>query len=201
MPRQGIALVVSAPSGAGKSTLIHKLLEEFPRFSYSISCTTRAPREGEVDGRDYHFLSMDEFVKRRRENYFAEWAEVHGNCYGTPLEPARASIAAGQDLIFDIDVQGAAQLKRTLADALFLFILPPSLAELERRLRNRGTDSEETIQKRLHNATHEMEEAHWYDALIVNDDLEQAYDAFRACYIAATLSPKKNAHLLAAILN
>lgn len=198
--RKGIALVLSAPSGAGKSTLTQRLRSEFPNFGYSISCTTRQPRAGEIDGRDYHFISHEEFERRRTANYFAEWAEVHGNYYGTPLAPLREMLDKGQDVIFDIDVQGAAQMKLTLAEALFVFILPPSMLELENRLRSRGTDSEETIARRMANATGEMREAHWYDALVVNDDLDRAYDALRATYLAATLAPARNNGLVDAIL-
>ena len=140
MNRLGIALVISAPSGTGKTTLIKRLRKEFPNFGYSISCTTRAPREGEVDGKDYHFLSRERFVELRDQGHFAEWAEVHGNFYGTPLPPVREMLAKGQDILFDIDVQGAAQLRKNMPDARFLFILPPSMEELERRLRGRGLD-------------------------------------------------------------
>ena len=198
--RKGIALVMSAPSGAGKSTLTHKLLNEFPHFGYSISCTTRKPRAGEVDGRDYHFISHEEFDRRRAENLFAEWAEVHGNFYGTPLAPLREMLDNGQDVIFDIDVQGAAQMKLNLAEALFVFILPPSMSELENRLRSRGTDDEETIARRMANAAGEMAEARWYDAVVVNDNLDRAYDELRAAYLAATLAPARNTGLVDAIL-
>ena len=173
MNRLGIALVISAPSGTGKTTLIKRLRKEFPTFGYSVSCTTRAPRDGEVDGRDYHFLSRERFVELRDQGHFAEWAEVHGNFYGTPLPPVREMLAKGQDILFDIDVQGAAQLRKNMPDARFLFILPPSVEELERRLRGRGLDSEEVILRRLANARAEMQEAPHYDALIVNDDLEE----------------------------
>ena len=149
MNRLGIALVISAPSGTGKTTLIKRLRKEFPTFGYSVSCTTRAPRDGEVDGRDYHFLSRERFVELRDQGHFAEWAEVHGNFYGTPLPPVREMLAKGQDILFDIDVQGAAQLRKNMPDARFLFILPPSVEELERRLRGRGLDSEEVILRRL----------------------------------------------------
>lgn len=200
MSRSGIALVLSAPSGAGKTTLVGKLLAEFPRFGYSISCTTRAPRQGEQDGRDYHFLTHDEFLKRRDEGYFAEWAEVHGNFYGTPLAPVREMLKAGKDVLFDIDVQGAAQLKLSLAEAVFVFILPPGMEELEARLRKRGLDTEETIARRLANARVEMLEARWYDALVVNDDLSVAYDQLRSVCIAAGLAPVRNPALVERVL-
>ena len=198
--RQGIALVLSAPSGAGKTTLVRRLRAEFPGIGYSVSCTTRAPREGEVGGRDYNFLSRRDFEQRRDAGEFAEWAEVHGNLYGTPLAPVEAMLAEGRDALFDIDVQGAAQLKLNLEAATFVFILPPSMEELERRLRLRGQDDEADIERRLANARRELREAAWYDALVVNDDLDGAYDRLRAAYMAATLAPARNPRLVDALL-
>lgn len=200
-PRQGIALVLSAPSGAGKTTLVRKLLTEFPHIGYSISCTTRQPRAGEVNGKDYHFLTRATFERLRAENYFAEWAEVHGNLYGTPLGPVQDTLHQGRDLLFDIDVQGAAQLKLTMTEAVFAFILPPSMLELENRLRARGSDDEATINVRLDNARKELPEARWYDYIVVNDDLDKAYEALRALYLAAGLAPCRNPGLVEAILN
>lgn len=198
--RRGIALVLSAPSGAGKTTLIRRLTAEFPGLGYSVSCTTRAPREGEVDGKDYHFLSRAAFEERRAAGQFAEWAEVHGNLYGTPLAPVEAMLGEGRDALFDIDVQGAAQLRLNLEAATFIFILPPSMEELERRLRLRGQDDEATIERRLANARRELREAAWYDALVVNDDLDSAYDRLRAAYVAATLAPARNPRLVDSLL-
>ena len=200
MRREGIALVLSAPSGAGKTTLTKRLLADFPHFGYSVSCTTRQPRQEETHGKDYFFLSREEFERRRAEQSFAEWAEVHGNFYGTPLAPVKEMLRQSQDVLFDIDVQGAAQLKLTLEEATFVFILPPSMAELERRLRSRGMDDEDTIQRRMSNARREMLEARWYDALVVNDDLNAAYDALRAVYLAATLTPGRNSRLVEELL-
>ena len=140
--RSGVLLVICAPSGTGKTTLVQRLREEFPNFAYSISCTTRAPRGREVDGKDYHFLSVEEFLRRREAGYFAEWANVHGNYYGTPLAPVLETLKAGNDVLFDIDVQGAAQLRLTLPRGQYVFLFPPSMSELERRLRGRGTDDE-----------------------------------------------------------
>ncbi|MBB5142880.1 guanylate kinase [Desulfovibrio intestinalis] len=201
MPRKGIALVISAPSGAGKTTLVQRLLREFPQFGYSISCTTRQPRQGEVDGKDYVFLSREEFEQRRAQGYFAEWAEVHGNLYGTPLAPVKDSLQRGQDVLFDIDVQGAAQLKLSLAEAVFIFILPPSMTELERRLRSRALDDEATIERRMANARQEMLESRWYDALVINDDLDTAYDALRSVFVAASLAPFRSPDLPEALLD
>ncbi len=200
MPRQGIALVLSAPSGAGKTTLVQRLLRAFPLLGYSVSCTTRQPRQGEVDGKDYIFISREEFEQRRAEGYFAEWAEVHGNFYGTPLAPVKEKLRLGQDLIFDIDVQGAAQLKLSLTEAVFVFILPPSMTELERRLRSRGLDDEKTIERRLANAQQEILAARWYDALVVNDNLDVAYDGLRAVFVAASLAPNRNPKLSETVL-
>ncbi len=197
--RRGLPLVICAPSGAGKSTLIGMLRKEFP-LEFSISCTTRAPREGEMDGRDYWFVQRDEFLRRRDEGFFAEWAEVHGNFYGTPLKPVQDTLAAGRDVLFDIDVQGAAQLALTLPEARFLFILPPSLAELERRLRTRGTDSEASIRTRLANARTEIAQSHWFDVIVVNGDLALAYDQLRSFYVACTLRPALNPRLAALVM-
>jgi len=193
-------LVVCAPSGAGKTTLVKMLMEEFPQIGYSTSCTTRPPREGEVPGQDYTFVSQEDFLEFQRSGYFAEWAEVYGNFYGTPLNPTLNILRSGKDVLFDIDVQGASQLRLTLTSGRYVFILPPSLKVLEERLRGRAKDSEEAIQRRLMTARHEIREAHWFDAWIVNDDLRRAYDALRSIYIAATLEPKWRPLLLKNIL-
>ena len=198
--RAGVLLVVCAPSGAGKTTLIHRLREEFPSFGYSVSCTTRPPRAHEKNGEDYHFLSEEDFLERRAAGYFAEWARVHGNFYGTPLAPVRAMLEKGQDILFDIDVQGAAQLHLSLPGGTYAFLFPPSLAELELRLRNRGTDDEESIIRRLAAAKQEMRQAHWFDAWIVNDDLDRAYSDLRALFLAATLAPSRRPALATSIV-
>ena len=178
-------------SGTGKDTLYRELLDDgaLP-FERLVPCTTRPIRAGEQDGRDYHFITKTEFVSRRDSGFFAEWAEVHGNFYGTPLGAVQDMLAKGQDVIFDIDVQGASQLHLTLPDARFAFILPPSLEELERRLRKRGTESEESLRTRLSHARAEIAQAHWYDALVINDDLDEAYAELRAFYPASSLSPR-----------
>lgn len=187
--RSGIALVICAPSGTGKTTLIKRLLAEFPRFAFSLSCTTRPPRPNEVNGADYDFLTREEFERRRDAGFFAEWAEVHGNYYGTPLAATRELLSQGRDMLFDIDVQGASQLRRSVPGARLIFILPPSREELERRLRGRGTETEESIARRLAAAGAELTQAHWFNLWIINDDLEQAWQELRAAYVAASLSP------------
>ncbi|GAB7082125.1 guanylate kinase [Megalodesulfovibrio paquesii] len=189
--RPGLALVISAPSGAGKTTLVKRLTAEFPRFSYSISCTTRAPREGEVDGKDYHFLTREEFLTRRDQGYFAEWAEVHGNFYGTPLAGVCRQLQEGRDLLFDIDVQGALQLRPWLK-AFHLFILPPDLATLRQRLEQRGKDTPEIIERRMQNAAEEIRRAPLFDCQLVNDDLETAWQELRALYLYLDLQARNS---------
>lgn len=198
--RSGVALVVCAPSGAGKTTLVKRLLNEFDRFAYSVSYTTRPPREGEVDGRDYHFVQREKFRSLAEEGFFAEWAEVHGNYYGTPLAAVRENLAAGRDVLFDVDVQGAKQLRAGSLGARFVFVLPPSRQILEQRLRGRGTDSDEVVQRRLANALGELREAHWFDAVVINDDLEVAYDELRSLYISATCGMESRRPFLENIL-
>ncbi len=183
--RTGKLFILSAPSGAGKTTILKKVMADLPGLAFSISHTTRRPRPGEVDGSDYHFVSREQFEAMREEGHFWEWAEVHGNLYGTSRTAVMAQLASGLDVILDIDVQGAAMLRQCGdAQGAFLFIAPPSLQTLEQRLRGRQTESEETIGLRLHNAKNEMMAVAFYDYLIVNDALEQAIDTLRAIIIA-----------------
>lgn len=197
--RQGVPLILCAPSGAGKSTLVKKLCAEF-NLSFSVSCTTRTPREGEIDGVHYHFVGKEAFEEKIRRNEFAEWAVVHGNYYGTPLKPVLEQLERGKDMLFDIDIQGAAQLSLSLPRARFVFIFPPSMEILKQRLEKRGTDSMEVIEKRMKNAFGEIENAHWFEAWIVNDDLDKAYDELRAFYLSCTLNPKLRPQLLKSVL-
>ena len=186
MKRRGLLVVVSSPSGAGKTTLCHRLMNEFPQVKFSISYTTRKARAGERHGVDYNFVSADEFRRMRDAGEFAEWAEVHGNYYGTPRTEVDAALEGGKDVLFDIDWQGGRQLKAQFAkDAVMIWILPPSLEVLEQRLRRRATDSADVIESRLASAKRELAEYGNYDYLIVNDDLERAYGEIRSVYIAA----------------
>jgi len=169
-----LLLVISAPSGAGKTTLSRKLFETFPSLRPSISCTTRSPRPNERDGVDYFFVDDAKFDDLVEKGAFVEWANVHGRRYGTKRATIDEARAAGIDILLDIDCQGAAILKRQDLEAIFIFILPPSLEELENRLRKRATDSEESIRLRLHNARQEMASADWYDYIVINDDFDQA---------------------------
>ncbi|TVQ99398.1 MAG: guanylate kinase [Desulfovibrionales bacterium] len=185
--RQGVLLVISAPSGAGKSTLINKLRVEFNRLAFSVSYTTRLPREGEVDGREYHFVDPDMFSRLRETGELAEWAEVHGHFYGTSRPAVQRMLAEGRDVLFDIDVQGSRQLRQAFSQGAFVFLFPPSMQVLEQRLRGRGTESEQSVAQRLANARHELEQADSLDYWIINDNLEQAYQELRAVYLAETL--------------
>jgi guanylate kinase len=173
-------IVISAPSGAGKTTLCQRLLRDFSNLTLSISSTTRAPRGQELHGRDYFFLTREEFEEGIKAGKFLEWANVHGNYYGTSKTTIEAAFSSGKSVLLDIDVQGAASLRKAFPKESFsVFIAPPSLEVLEKRLRSRGTDSEETIQKRLRNAKKEMGEAGMFDHRIVNDDLDHAYEKLK----------------------
>lgn len=172
--RKGILFIVSAPSGAGKTTLIKKLLKVFPDIDLSVSHTTRSPRPGEIAGKDYHFVSARKFLARRARSGFAEWARVHGALYGTPSAPLERKLRRGRDVLLDIDVQGARKIKRQYPDAVSIFVLPPSLRELEHRLARRGTDRREIIRKRLENARREIREMVRYDYVVVNRELRRA---------------------------
>ena len=178
-------MIVSSPSGAGKTTLTRRLLEEFgPNLEFSVSYTTRPRRPGEVDGRDYKFVTPDEFEAMVRRNEFAEHAFVFGNRYGTAQAPIDAALAAGRDVIFDVDWQGGAALStRWPDDALKIFILPPDLATLASRLHSRATDAPDVIDRRLRKALDELGHYGEYRHLIVNDDLERAYQLLRAMYL------------------
>lgn len=180
-----ILFVLSAPSGAGKTTILKKVMAGLPGLVFSVSHTTRPPRPGEVAGRDYHFVSREGFQAIREGDPpgFLEWAEVHGNLYGTGRAEVERQLQAGRDIILDIDVQGALQV-RSAAAPVMIFIAPPSLAELEARLRKRGTESEDTIRLRLENARQEMQYTDHYDYLIINARLEEAIDSLRSIIVA-----------------
>ena len=181
LPSQaGCLCIVSAPSGAGKSTLCRILMERLPELRYSISTTTRPPREGEVDGRHYFFTDVETFKAGIQANKWAEWAEVHGNYYGTSAEFIDHERAAGRHVLLDIDVQGAAQLRVKYPDAITIFIMPPSLDVLRQRLEQRGADSPETIDKRMANARQEIAQRVAYQHTVVNDRLEESAEALVA---------------------
>jgi len=178
--RRGLMLILSSPSGAGKTTIARKLLESDPEIAMSVSVTTRPMRPGEVDGKDYHFVDQAEFDRMVEANEFFEWAPVFGHCYGTPKAEIRAGLKRGQDYLFDIDWQGTQQLhQKAETDVVPVFILPPSLDELRRRLIGRNTDSPEVIAARMARAQAEI--SHWdgYDYVVVNDDVDACYAKVR----------------------
>jgi len=184
MQREGVLFVISAPSGAGKTTLCKEIIDIFPDLRHSVSYTTRTPRPGEVHGRDYFFVGQDEFSRMVADGEFAEWAEVHGNLYGTSLSTLKQCRSQGIDLILDIDCQGAQQLKGRFDGGVYIFILPPSIAELRRRLDGRSSDTEEVIERRINNAAAEIKESRWYDYIIVNDKFSEAVEQLKSVLLA-----------------
>ncbi|KAB0680667.1 guanylate kinase [Aureimonas leprariae] len=186
--RRGIMLILSSPSGAGKSTIARRLMEEDPQFSLSVSVTTRGRRPSEVEGRHYHFIDAVEFSRRVLADELLEWAEVHGNSYGTPRAPVEEAMREGRDMLFDIDWQGAEQMQvRAKADIVSVFILPPTMEELRSRLVHRAEDAKDTIETRLRNARREIERWVDYDYVVVNHDLPQAYSEVKAIVAAERL--------------
>ena len=196
--RTGMILILSGPSGSGKSSIYKATIGDLGGIEFSVSCTTRQPRPGETDGVDYHFITRERFDELVAGHAFAEHAEVHGNCYGTLKSELLGRIRRGIDVLLDIDVQGAAQLRALCADSPefceaceFIFIMPPSFVELERRLRARGTETEESIRRRLANAKGEMDRSGEYDHIIVNDDLARASQEFASLIRGLRGDPKR----------
>lgn len=183
----GTLFIVAAPSGAGKTTLVGRLLAEDARVRHSISFTTRAPRTGEEDGREYHFIDVQRFLAMRERGEFAEWAEVHGNFYGTSRVWLDQRMQEGCDMVLEIDWQGAQQVRRQFPEAVGIFILPPSIAELENRLRRRGADSEDVIARRVAAALGEMRHVGEFDFVIINNDLDVALGELKAAVCASRL--------------
>ncbi len=186
--KRGVLFVFSGPSGVGKGTLKAKLFEEFAgRIAYSVSATTRGPREGEVNGKDYFFISRQEFERRVKNNEFLEHAEFAGNCYGTPRAYVEKLLDSGMNVVLEIDVQGALQVMKSMPECVSVFILPPSFEELEHRLRGRGTETEEKVRERLETAKRELPYAPQYDYQIVNGgDIEAAYQSLRDVFLKST---------------
>jgi guanylate kinase len=185
IPRRGLMLILSSPSGAGKSTLTRQLVEDQPDVRLSVSVTTRPKRASEIDGKHYRFITVDEFEALRERGELLESAEVHGNFYGTPRKPVETALAAGRDILFDIDWQGTRQIMAKMReDVVAVFVLPPSMAELKMRLERRAEDAPDTIRKRLRNARDEIAQWGLYDYLIVNDDLGRAFSGVQAILAA-----------------
>lgn len=176
----GKIIVICAPSGTGKSTLINRLKDEYPELEWSVSCTTRPIRTGEINGKDYHFISTHIFEQQIKEDQFIEWAKVHSNYYGTSKVFVSKGLNEGRKMLFDLDVQGADAMKKIYgADAQVIFIEPPSVEELEKRLRTRGTDQDHVIAERVENAKRELARKKDYDFLIMNDDVDLAYASLK----------------------
>jgi len=198
--RRGMLVVISSPSGAGKTTLA-RMLAEAQKLVFSVSYTTRAPRPGERDSVDYKFVSEDEFAQMIERQEFAEWAVVHGNRYGTAIHAVNRALEDGTDYLFDIDWQGGQQIRRQWPDeSVLIFILPPSIAELERRLRRRATDSADAIARRLATAKRELQHYGEYDYLVVNDNLDRAYQQLNAIVEATRCSRIRGAHMAEELL-
>lgn len=195
--RRGLLFVLSSPSGAGKSTIARKLLASQNNLSMSVSATTRPIRTGEVDGIDYHFVSLDRFREMVADHEFLEWAHVFGHRYGTPRAPVQALMAQGRDVLFDIDWQGAQQLfQQAGGDVVRTFIFPPSLDELERRLRSRGTDADDVVAARMARAANEI--SHWdgYDYVLVNDDVERCFAEVKSILASERLKRSRQTSLI-----
>ncbi len=190
MNKQGSLTVISGFSGAGKGSIMRELLKSHPEYALSVSVTTRKPRPGEVDGKDYFFLSQEEFDRLVEEDGLLEHAGYVDHCYGTPRSYVEKAMAEGKDVLLEIEVQGARQVKEKRSDAILLFVTPPSAGELERRLVGRGTETPEVIKERMQRAAKEAQEMSWYDYLIVNDDLEEAVEL-----VHRTIQEAKNAPL------
>ena len=202
-PRLGVPIILTAPSGTGKTTLCHRVLSVLQDVTLSVSFTTRAPRTGEIDGVDYHFVSRDAFEQRMNEGRFLEWANVHGNLYGTGTEYRDQWVAEGRDVLFDVDVQGAERLAQVFPYAAKVFLLPPTFAALESRLRGRAQDAPDAIERRLLNARRELLAVRSFHHVIINDDLGEAAQTFigliRAERVRTTRQESVIAQLLAAL--
>jgi guanylate kinase len=181
---KGLIIVLSAPSGTGKSSICRHLLKEHPEIAFSVSYTSRKPRPGEVDGKDYHFISREDFQRRIDEGEFVEWVENYGNFYGTSANTIECVLKDGRDLLLDIEPRGAQAIKNRFPDAVFVFVLPPSLEELLRRLEKRGHETPQAIKDRFAQAESELKEVLWYDYVIFNEELETAIDQMMAIYRA-----------------
>ena len=193
IPRRGVLLILSSPSGAGKSTLTRNLIEQDHGIKLSVSVTTRARRGSEIDGVHYRFIARDDFLEMRERGDLLEWAEVHGNFYGTPRKPVEQALAAGEDMMFDIDWQGTKQIvEKMREDVVSVFILPPSMSELRNRLERRAEDSPEVIARRLANAREEIAQWQAYDYVLINDDLQRTFGELRAILAAQRLRRERH---------
>ncbi|MBE8949678.1 MAG: guanylate kinase [Quinella sp. 3Q1] len=189
---RGLLIVISGASGTGKGTVCKKLLADLPKIAYSISATTRNPRPGEIDGKEYYFLSVAEFKSWISEEKFLEYAEVYGNFYGTPLNKIEERLSRGEDILLEIDVQGALNVKKKCPEGVYIFLLPPSLNELKNRIEGRGTENPESLARRLKNAVAEIKIGLEYDYVVVNDDINAAAEQIKAILTAERLKVARN---------
>ena len=190
---RGLLIVVSGASGTGKGTVCKKILNDLPEVAYSISATTRAPRPGEVDGKEYYFLDVDEFKNWIADGKFLEYAEVYGNFYGTPLNKIEERLNRGEDILLEIDVQGALNVKKKCPEGIYIFLLPPSLEELKRRIEGRGTETPESLSRRLKNAVAEIKIGTEYDYVVVNDTIDNAVAQIKSIIAAERCKVARNA--------
>ena len=182
--KRGNLIILSGPSGVGKGTVLSALMKEYDDIHYSVSATTRKPRVGEEEGNDYYFMSEEKFESLVEKNEFLEWAQVHNNYYGTPKKYVEKNLEQGEDVILEIDIQGAQQIKEKYPHGVFIFLLPPSLEELKSRIHRRGTETEKAIQTRMKNAEKEMDKVEDYDYAVVNDQIEDAINKLKSIIIA-----------------
>jgi len=191
---EGLLILISGASGTGKGTVVNELLKTSDNLAYSVSCTTRQPRPGEVDGVNYYFLPRGEFERMIKADEFLEWAEVYGNYYGTPLTKIRERLSAGQDILLEIDTQGALQVMERFPDGIYIFLLPPSLSELKRRIEGRGTETPDSLNRRLSAAVSEIKIGRRYKYAVVNDTVEQAVRDVKAIIAAEHCLSKRRSN-------
>ena len=196
MTQQGVLIVLSGPSGAGKGTICQRLLRSYPALHYSVSATTRTPRKGEINGKNYWFIDKEQFQLMIENDDLLEWAEVYGNFYGTPRRYVQEQLNSGKDVVLEIDIQGAMQIKTKFPQGIFIYIIPPSLDELAQRIYKRGTDSMESIKRRLSCAGHELAAARRYHYLVINDDVSVAVNKVEAILTAEKCKVERNLNLL-----
>ena len=196
MSQQGVLIILSGPSGTGKGTICKELLRSYPNLHYSVSATTRAPREGEINGINYWFIAKDEFQTMVENDDLLEWAEVYGNYYGTPKRYVQQQLDSGKDVVLKIDIQGAMQIKQKFPQGVFIYVVPPSLEELADRIYKRGTDAPEVIKKRLSSAAVELASAYNYHYVVVNDSVQAAVSKMEAILIAEHCRIERNGSLI-----